>query len=143
MTKAILVSATGGPDVLEWADHPVGEPGPGEIKVRTAAAGLNFIDVYYRSGLYAAPTNPFVPGAEGAGTVIAVGDGVSDLAVGDRVAYVVGLGSYAEERLLPAERAAVSARWPAAGRNRSARASSARWAQKKRPNSPAPTAMTR
>lgn len=104
MTKAVVVSAPGGPEVLEWTDHPVGDPGPGEIKVRTAAAGLNFIDVYYRSGLYAAPTSPFVPGAEGAGTVIAVGEGVSDLAVGDRVAYVVGLGSYAEERLLPAER---------------------------------------
>lgn len=105
MTKAIVVSAPGGPEVLEWKDHPVGDPGPGEIKIKTAASGLNFIDVYYRSGLYPAPKGtPFVPGGEGAGTVLAVGEGVTDLAVGDRVAYVVGLGSYAEERLLPADR---------------------------------------
>lgn len=105
MTKAIVVSKTGGPDVLEWKDHDVADPGPGEVRIRHVAAGLNFIDVYFRSGLYPAPNGtPFVPGGEGAGTVVAVGDGVTNVAVGDRVAYVVRLGSYSEERVLPADR---------------------------------------
>jgi len=83
----------------------VGAPGPGEIRVRNTRVGLNYIDIYFRTGLYPAPT-PFVPGFEGAGVVEAVGAGVSDLAVGDRIAYANGpLGAYAEVRLLPADRA--------------------------------------
>ncbi|MBW3098406.1 quinone oxidoreductase family protein [Pseudohoeflea coraliihabitans] len=105
MSKAIVVSRTGGPEVLEWKDHPVGDPGPGEVRVRHHAVGLNFIDVYFRTGLYPAPAGlPFVPGNEGAGTIVAVGEGVTLFKEGDRVAYAAGLGAYAEERLMPADR---------------------------------------
>lgn len=105
MVMAIRVHETGGPDVLRYEDVEIGAPGPGEARVRHGAIGLNFIDCYFRSGLYAAPAGlPFVPGNEGAGTVVAVGAGVTDVAVGDRVAYVAGIGSYAEERLVPADR---------------------------------------
>lgn len=105
MTKAIVVSRTGGPDVLEWQDYPVGDPGPGEVRIRHEAVGLNFIDVYYRTGLYAAPKGlPFVPGNEGAGTVVAVGPDVSGLKEGDRVAYAGPLGAYAQERVTAADR---------------------------------------
>jgi NADPH2:quinone reductase len=105
MVAAVRVHKTGGPDVLTYEQVEVGAPGPGQIKVRQHAAGINFIDTYFRSGLYAAPSMPFISGNEGAGEVTAVGDGVSDLKVGDRVGYVVPLGCYAEERLVPAERA--------------------------------------
>lgn len=103
MTKAIVIHETGGPDVLKVEDVDVGDPGPGEARIRHEAIGLNFIDTYYRSGLYPAPNGlPFTPGNEGAGIVAAVGEGVSDISVGDRVAYVGPIGAYAEERLVPA-----------------------------------------
>ena len=97
MTKAIVVRSLGGPDVLKLEDAPLGPPGPGEVQIRQAAIGLNFIDVYFRTGLYKADL-PFIPGKEGAGTVTAVGEGVSDFAVGDRVAYASADGAYAAER---------------------------------------------
>ena len=105
MVMAIRVHETGGPEVLRYEDVAIAAPGPGEARVRHGAIGLNFIDCYFRSGLYPAPQGlPFVPGNEGAGTVVAVGAGVSTVAVGDRVAYVGPIGSYAEERLVPADR---------------------------------------
>ena len=105
MNRAMLVYETGGPDVLRWEEVEIGEPGPGEAKVRHTAVGLNFIDVYFRTGLYPAPNGlPFTPGHEGAGTVVAVGAGVDHVKPGDRVAYVGPLGSYSEERLVPADR---------------------------------------
>ncbi|WP_119256318.1 quinone oxidoreductase family protein [Shinella zoogloeoides] len=97
MTKAIVVRSLGGPDVLKLEDAPLGLPGPGEVQIRQAAIGLNFIDVYFRTGLYKADL-PFIPGKEGAGTVTAVGEGVTDFAVGDRVAYASADGAYAAER---------------------------------------------
>jgi len=105
MTKAILVRRNGGPEVLEYTDIEVGKPGPGEALVRQDAIGLNFIDVYFRTGLYPAPNGlPLVPGNEGAGEVLAVGEGVTTVKAGDRVAYVGPIGAYAEERLVPADR---------------------------------------
>jgi NADPH2:quinone reductase len=104
MTKAIVVHATGGPEVLQFEEWPVGDPGPGQIRVRQTAIGLNFVDTYNRSGMYAPAKLPFVSGAEGAGGVTAVGEGVTDFKVGDRIAYSGVSGAYAEERLLPADR---------------------------------------
>lgn len=104
MVAAIRVHKVGGPEVLAYEDIEVGPPGPGEIRIRQRACGVNYIDTYFRTGLYPAPSLPFVPGNEGAGDVVAVGEGVKDLEVGDRVTYVVTLGSYAAERLLPANR---------------------------------------
>jgi NADPH2:quinone reductase len=104
--KAIRVNAPGGPEVLELVDVPVPEPGPGEVRVRQTVAGLNFIDVYLRSGMYKRET-PFILGREGAGTVDAVGSGVHELAPGDRVAYLETphLGGYAEYAIVPAAEA--------------------------------------
>ena len=103
MVKAIRIHRTGGPDAMQWEDVEVGAPGPGEVRIRHEAVGLNYIDVYFRTGLYPAPSLPFTPGMEGAGVVEAVGEGVDSLAVGDRVAYAAPpVGSYAEERLMPA-----------------------------------------
>lgn len=105
MTHAIRVHETGGPEVLRWEAVNVGEPGAGEVRLRHTAVGLNFIDVYYRNGLYKAPVLPFVPGLEAAGMVEAVGPEVSGLKPGDRVAYAAPpLGAYAEARLMPADR---------------------------------------
>lgn len=104
MTHAIRFHRTGGPEVLQWEEVGVGEPGPGEVRVRHAAVGLNFIDTYHRSGLYPVP-QPSGIGLEGAGTVEALGPGVAHLQVGDRVAYAGGpLGAYSEARLIPADR---------------------------------------
>ena len=104
MPGAIRVHETGGAQVLRWEGVEVGAPGPGEVRVRHTAVGLNFIDTYHRTGLYPLPL-PFVPGLEAAGVVEAVGDGVADLGAGDRVAYGAGpLGAYSEARLIPAER---------------------------------------
>jgi NADPH2:quinone reductase len=100
--KAIRVHRHGGPEVLTYEDVAIGAPGPGEIRVRNRAIGLNFVDIYFRTGAYAPPGLPFIPGNEGAGEVVAVGEGVHDFAPGDRVAYVETLGSYAEERIVPA-----------------------------------------
>jgi NADPH2:quinone reductase len=104
MSKAIVITAHGGPEVLAFKDWTVGDPGPGQLRLRQRAIGVNFIDVYQRTGLY--PTEPpFVGGNEGAGEVVAVGEGVSGFKIGDRVAYQGARGSYAEERLLPVDRA--------------------------------------
>jgi NADPH2:quinone reductase len=105
MSKAIVINQTGGPEVLRWVDYDPGQPGPGEVRLRHEAVGLNFIDVYHRTGLYPLPSLPAVPGMEGSGTVEAVGDGVTEVAVGDRAAYA-GLppGAYAQERRIPADR---------------------------------------
>lgn len=105
MVHAITVHETGGPDVLRWEEVSVGAPGAGEVRLRHTAVGLNYIDTYFRSGLYPAPAGlPFIPGNEGAGVVEAVGEGVSHLSVGDRVAYAGPLGAYSEERLIAADR---------------------------------------
>ena len=100
--RAIVVNETGGPEVLVHAEeHPDPEPGPGQVVVEAAAAGVNFIDIYRRSGVYRQPL-PYVPGSEGAGTVVAVGEGVTDVAVGDRVAWHDAAGSYAERVVVDA-----------------------------------------
>ena len=103
MPYAIRVHGTGGPEVLKWEGIEVGEPGPGQVRLRQEAAGLNFIDVYHRTGLYPQQL-PFTPGVEGAGIIEAVGEGVTDLKAGDRVAYGGPIGGYAEVRLIPADR---------------------------------------
>ena len=103
MPHAIRVHETGGPEVLKWKEIEVGEPGSGQVKIRQEAAGLNFIDVYHRTGLYKQDL-PFTPGVEGAGIVEAVGPDVANLKPGDRVAYAGPVGGYAEERLIAAER---------------------------------------
>ena len=101
--KAIRVNEQGGPEVLSYEDVDLPEPGPGEARVRLAASGVNFIDVYKRTGLYPVET-PFVLGEEGAGEVDAVGEGVEDLSVGDYVAFASVLGAYAEYVVVPVER---------------------------------------
>lgn len=102
MTHAIRIHETGGPEVLRWETVEVGDPGPGEARVRHAAVGLNFIDVYHRSGLYPVSELPSGIGLEAAGVVEAVGAGVAEVAAGDRVAYAFPpLGAYAEARVMP------------------------------------------
>ena len=100
MTHAIRIHENGGPEVLRWEAVDVPDPGPGEAVVRQTVAGLNFIDVYFRTGLYPAPSFPLTIGNEGAGVVEAVGEGVTEVAVGDRVAYCMSLGSYAQRRII-------------------------------------------
>jgi NADPH2:quinone reductase len=107
--KAVSISRFGGPEELRLGDAPVPEPGPGEAAIRIARAGVNFIDVYMRNGSYARSHTyktplPMVLGMEGAGTVVAVGPGVADIAVGDMVAYCLSRGSYAEYAVVPAWR---------------------------------------
>lgn len=104
MTRAMRVHEYGGPGVLKWEEVELSDPGPGEAKIRQTAVGLNFIDIYMRKGLYPQDKLPFTPGTEGAGEVMAVGEGVDAVAVGDRVAYAGPVGAYAEARLVPAER---------------------------------------
>src|ERR1700734_1563605 len=100
--RAIVVNETGGPEVLVHAEeHPDPVPGPGQVVVEAAAAGVNFIDIYRRSGVYKQPL-PYVPGSEGAGTVVAGGEGVTDVAGGDRVAWHDARGSYAERVVVDA-----------------------------------------
>lgn len=107
MVHAIRIHEVGGPEVMKWEEVEVGAPGPGQIRLKNTAAGLNYIDTYHRSGLYKLPL-PLVLGMEGAGTVTAVGEGVNDIKVGDRVAYASApLGSYSEERLMQADRVVV------------------------------------
>ncbi|HEX7635262.1 MAG TPA: quinone oxidoreductase [Noviherbaspirillum sp.] len=102
MSKAIRVARVGGPEVMEYVDVDVGEPGPGEARVRQAACGVNYIDVYFRTGAYPQPL-PAGLGMEGAGTVEAVGEGVTHVRPGDRVAYAGRpTGAYAQERVMPA-----------------------------------------
>jgi NADPH2:quinone reductase len=105
MTHAIRIHETGGPEKMVWEDIPLPAPKPGEALVRHKAVGLNFIDVYFRTGLYKAPSLPAIIGMEGAGVVEAIGDGVTEVAVGDRVAYATGpIGAYAEARTIKADR---------------------------------------
>jgi len=105
MSKAIRIYANGGPKVLKWEEFDPGKPEPGEALVRHEAVGLNFIDVYHRTGLYPLPSMPATPGMEGAGIVAEIGAGVSEVAVGDRVAYAgIPPGAYAEVRRIPAHR---------------------------------------
>ncbi|SHF90884.1 NADPH2:quinone reductase [Kaistia soli DSM 19436] len=105
MTRAIRIHAQGGPEALRFEAVEVGAPGPGEVRLRHTAIGLNFIDVYHRSGLYPPPQPlPFVPGSEGVGIVEAVGEGIADIKVGDRVGYAGPTGAYSEERIITAER---------------------------------------
>jgi NADPH2:quinone reductase len=106
MAAAVRVHEYGGPEVLKFEDVEVGVPGPGQVRLKQHASGVNFIDTYFRMGLYPSPVGlPFIAGNEGTGEVTALGEGVTDLKVGDRVGYVVPLGAYAAERLLPAARA--------------------------------------
>ena len=103
MSKRIVVRRLGGPEVLEIESFEPGQPGPGEVLLRQTAIGLNFIDTYFRTGLYPAPAGmPFTPGNEAAGVVEAVGDGVADLKPGQRVAYAGAFGAYADRRIVPA-----------------------------------------
>ena len=104
MSRAVTIHAYGGPDVLTFEEFEVGRPGPGHVRIAQKAIGINYIDVYQRTGLYKLPQLPAVLGLEGAGEVIEVGSGVGDLKVGDRVAYAGCPGAYSEERLAPAER---------------------------------------
>src|ERR1700753_1145010 len=105
MTHAIRFHKPGGPEVLVWEEVQVGKPGPGEARIRHTAVGLNFVDIYNRSGLYPAAQLPSGLGGEGAGVVEEVGEGVTVLKPGDRVAYgAAPIGSYAEARLIPADR---------------------------------------
>lgn len=104
MAHAIRIHANGGPEVFSWEAIAVGAPGPGEALLHQRAVGLNYIDVYHRTGLYPLASFPAIIGMEGAGVVAAVGPGVTDVAVGDRVAYAGVPGAYAEERLIPADR---------------------------------------
>lgn len=104
MVHGIRVHAVGGPDRLMWDEIEVGEPGPGQVRIKQRAAGLNYIDVYHRTGLYPLAALPAVIGMEGAGDVVALGEGVTSFKIGDRVAYGSEIGGYAEERLIAADR---------------------------------------
>jgi NADPH:quinone reductase len=104
MTKAIRIHTNGGPEVMKWEDVPTPEPGPGEALIKHHAVGLNYIDVYFRTGLYKAPSMPLIIGSEGAGTVTAIGAGVTVVKPGDRVAYAGPMGGYATDRVVPADR---------------------------------------
>ena len=102
MVRTVEIRQTGGPEVMQIVNRPVGEPGPGEVRIRHHAIGVNFVDIYFRTGLYPSKL-PSGLGAEGAGVVEAIGSDVTHLAVGDRVAYAGGLqGSYSEARVMPA-----------------------------------------
>ena len=104
MPRAIRINAPGGPEVMRWEEVAVGDPGPGEVRIRHTAVGVNYIDTYHRSGLYKLPM-PSGLGSEGAGTIEATGSGVDWVKAGDRVAYCGGpLGAYSEARVMPADR---------------------------------------
>jgi NADPH2:quinone reductase len=103
MTHAVRIHSNGGPEVLRWEEVALPEPGRNEVIIRQTASGLNFIDVYFRTGLYKVPSFPATIGNEGAGVVEAVGVDVTEVAVGDRVAYCMSLGSYAQRRVVPAQ----------------------------------------
>jgi NADPH:quinone reductase len=104
MTKAIRIHANGAPEVMVWEDVPTPEPGPGEALIKQHAIGLNYIDVYFRTGMYKAPNMPLIIGQEGAGTVTAVGVNVANVKPGDRVAYAGSIGGYATDRVISADR---------------------------------------
>jgi NADPH2:quinone reductase len=99
--KAIHIHRHGGPEVLSYEDTNISQPGRGEVLVRNRAIGVNFVDIYLRTGIFSPPRLPFTPGKEGSGEVLAVGEGVTDFTPGDRVAYVETLGAYAEECIVP------------------------------------------
>jgi NADPH2:quinone reductase len=103
MPYAIRIHETGGPEKLVWDEISVGDPGPGQARLRQTAVGVNFIDIYYRAGLYELP-RPFIPGREAVGVVEAVGPDVTSLKPGDRVVYSGVQGAYAQVRLVPADR---------------------------------------
>src|SRR3954462_11836961 len=106
MVAAVRIHKAGGPEVLTYEDVELPAPGPSQVRVKQGAAGINFIDVYFRNGAYPPPGGyPFIAGNEGSGDVIAVGPGVTDIKVGDRVAAVFPFGGYAAERNVPADRA--------------------------------------
>jgi NADPH:quinone reductase len=100
----VVVRAAGGPEALEWTALETAAPGRGEVRIVQRAIGVNFIDTYFRSGLYPWPSTPLIPGAEAAGVVEQVGEAVADLKPGDRVAYTMPLGAYRTRRVVPAER---------------------------------------
>ena len=100
----MVVRVPGGPEALEWTSLQTPVPGPGEARIVQHAIGVNFIDTYFRSGLYPWPSTPLIPGAEAAGVVAALGDGVADLKVGDRVAYTLPVGAYRTQRVVAADR---------------------------------------
>jgi NADPH:quinone reductase len=104
MTKAIRIHMNGGPEVMMWEDIPTPDPGPDEALIKQAAVGLNFIDIYFRTGLYKAPNMPLIIGQEGAGTVVSIGANVANVSEGDRIAYAGALGGYATERVIAADR---------------------------------------
>lgn len=104
MSKAIRIHENGGPEVMRYEETEPGRPDPGEALIRHTAIGLNFLDVYFRSGLYKAPTLPLTPGSEAAGVVLEIGEGVSGFSAGDRVAYSVPTGAYAEQRVIAVDR---------------------------------------
>jgi NADPH2:quinone reductase len=104
MSKAVRIHAYGGPEMLRWEDVPLPEPGPGEALIEQKAIGLNYIDVYFRTGLYKVPGFPAIIGQEGAGIISAVGPDVTTVSVGDRVAYAGPLGAYANNRVIQADR---------------------------------------
>ena len=104
MTKAVRIHAYGGPEVLQWENVPMPEPGPGEALIDHRAIGLNYIDVYFRTGHYKVPGLPAIIGQEGAGVVTALGTDVTEVEVGDRVAYAGPLGAYAATRVIQADR---------------------------------------
>ena len=105
MSRAVTIHAYGGPDVLTFENVSVGQPGAGEVRIAQKAIGINYIDTYQRSGLYKQPAMPFTLGMEGAGEITAVGPGVTEFKIGDRVAYAQPIGAYSTERLMPADRA--------------------------------------
>jgi NADPH:quinone reductase len=106
MVAVVRVHKVGGPEVLTYEEVEVPAPGAGQVRVKQHACGINYIDTYFRAGAYPSPVGlPFVSGNEGAGEVVAVGPGVTDIKVGDRVGYVSALGGYSAERILPADRA--------------------------------------
>src|SRR5271156_2749365 len=100
----VVVRTAGGPETLEWTALDTAAPARGEVRIAQRAIGVNFIDTYFRSGLYPWPSSPLIPGAEAAGVVTEVGEAVTDLAVGDRVAYTLPLGAYRTQRVVPVER---------------------------------------
>jgi NADPH:quinone reductase len=100
----VVVRSPGGPEVLEWTALETAKPGRGEVRIEQRAIGVNFIDTYFRSGLYPWPSSPLIPGAEAAGVVAEVGEGVNDFKAGDRVAYTLPLGAYRTQRVVPADR---------------------------------------
>lgn len=102
MTHAIRIHEAGGPEVLKWDTVDIGKPGPGQVRLRQTACGLNYIDIYMRAGIYPVADMPAVLGMEAAGIVEELGEGVTELAIGDRVAYAMIVGGYAEERIIDA-----------------------------------------